>query len=293
MKPAVFFFREIVKMNIRFLPPNILKQVNITKSKIPILFLDANFVVELKKTEDGNNTSKYADQFNELLILLKNATKIDKIRCAFGEQDEEIGRTEHKLQIVHFLRSLTQGVKLKSPEDIKNFQTNAAFLYFLDNASQINIFFEDGYEQYGQVYAKRNISFDWIDPPEFRRLLNKEKDTLAASMNQAKENHQFYSDFLEQLALELTYEARVRYPSCIRKYLEKKPFDAVDLEFWNEMNSRMYQYRTIAGFNFNGDMTSAYSKYHSFLTSVYFFQIPFIDIERKIQTYYLFTLCPR
>lgn len=59
--------------------------------------------------------------------MLKNATKIDKIRCAFGEQDEEIVRTEHKLQIVHFLRNLTQGVKLKSPEDIKNFQTNAAF----------------------------------------------------------------------------------------------------------------------------------------------------------------------
>lgn len=106
-------------MELKYWTKEKLKPLTIEKSDVPILFLDSNIIIELKKVKEGKNENIYFEEYKKLLFLLENKQQEGKLYCALGEQAYEVGGVEKKYSNVDFLHMLTKKVKLKSALEIE------------------------------------------------------------------------------------------------------------------------------------------------------------------------------
>lgn len=200
------------KMELKYWTKEKLKPLTIEKSEVPILFLDSNIIIELKKAKEGKNENIYFEEYKKLLFLLENKQQEGKLYCALGEQAYEIGGVEKKYSNVDFLHMLTKKVKLKSALEIEKNQLDRALLRYLKNYPVISINYMDGIEEL--IYSSKEISdeihkgLDKIIPRLFYKELREKKNKIAQGMNENKKSEKFQKDFFRQLVLEVTCEAR-------------------------------------------------------------------------------------
>ena len=266
-------------MELKYWTKEKLKPLTIEKSEVPILFLDSNIIIELKKAKEGKNENIYFEEYKKLLFLLENKQQEGKLYCALGEQAYEIGGVEKKYSNVDFLHMLTKKVKLKSALEIEKNQLDRALLRYLKNYPVISINYMDGIQEL--IYSSKEISdeihkgLDKIIPRLFYKELREKKNKIAQGMNENKKSEKFQKDFFRQLVLEVTCEARYLSQSGDNSEIRQL--------FRYQMDERIKEFLEKGYFQ---DQDIAHEIYLKFLNSFDFFQTPYIDIDRNISAYF-------
>ena len=182
-------------------------KVSIGKSSIPIIFLDSNIIIEMKRAMDGHSSCKYAKELIELYNTLQHLMKRNLIYCPVGSQHEEIGLSGKKQSAEEFFQRLANS-ELKEPIDIKNLQLSLFYQAYENNLRKVALPFTDAFstsvrfENY-KIRVVTKYGDDLLEEIRYR------KEHTVELLNALRDSGTSQNDFIKQLCIELTSEAQV------------------------------------------------------------------------------------
>ena len=255
--------------------------LTVKKSDIPIIFLDSNILIELTKIKNDISKNEYKAELEQLYDLLIKGIKQNQIICPKAMQDMEIGFVKSKQHNLKILNKLSKGIEFKSEDEIRKDQTDLLFSKFLKNKKEITISFEDAFINNPLKKKGMVINLNHIWPDNVAKRIQAEKIDRTESLNKLKESGDYRKNFKEQLCREMTFELGTLIPKMRKKILQQQKLTWYEKKFWYEHQTRMKK------FKIKGDDNERLSKYLAFMSSTYYFQIPFLFIDRNITTYIL------
>lgn len=249
-------------------------EIKIVKNSLPSIYLDSNILIELSRYEKGCCTNEHIDNIGALYNTLQKLMQEKRIFCVLGNQLEEMGTTRSREDARNFLFRFTN-VELKTPFQIKNMQFKAGYQAFVKNA-QSNTF--DATEIVEKEILVSNSSIEVHAVPiysikqieEFRR----DKQILAAKLNDAKIGKKVAENYDNQLQLELRADFQV-FRQCLEKYNDSP-------EDYMKMLDALGDAYSCVGFNpchaSHSDIVRVVDSHNRFLLSSYHHKLPYVWI---------------
>ena len=249
-------------------------EIKIVKNSLPSIYLDSNILIELSRYEKGCCTNEHIDNIGALYNTLQKLMQEKRIFCVLGNQLEEMGTTRSREDARNFLFRFTN-VELKTPFQIKNMQFKVGYQAFVKNA-QSNMF--DATEIVEKEILVSNSSIEVHAVPiysikqieEFRR----DKQILAAKLNDAKIGKKVAENYDNQLQLELRADFQV-FRQCLEKYNDSP-------EDYMKMLDALGDAYSCVGFNpchaSHSDIVRVVDSHNRFLLSSYHHKLPYVWI---------------
>lgn len=251
-------------------------RVAIEKSAIPIVYLDSNIIIELKRIADRTSSNKYKADLQTLYEMLSVAMKHNLIICPSGNQHDEIALSETKKENEEFLFRFTNS-ELLDPVEIKNKQTARFFEAFQKRAYEVQLSSSEvlARDHYPELPYQIRIG---VTMPENRlEEIRAWKGAIVDVLNRIRKEKLYCPDFDTQLGRELLSDAdeiaRLFKKWCRGDELTRGEFDSLQNAFL------CMGYQPYARTNI-----SQMARYLEFLRSVFYFRMPYIWIERNLLT---------
>lgn len=257
-------------------------KVDIVKSTIPILFLDSNILIEINKILQNRSKSEYKSELIEIINLLKKLSINNMIMIPNADQEWEINYGNNKSNNIDILFTLSNGNKCKSYLLIQREQKEKLFQSFLTNNNCIELNYADGFKNIDKKHSDNKIFIKGIlnlfGDSVIYDLQQEKKDATSKLLSYQKTLDK-KENFRDHLYKELTYEANILLPDVVRKIKQNINLESYENDFLNEFIDFTMKYK------FADSYKLQLLKYREFLLSNYWFAIPFVDIERNINTY--------
>lgn len=248
--------------------------IKITKHTPPIIYLDTNVLIEFSRYEKGCCTDIHISTIKELYHLLEDLKQEKRILCARGNQLEEMGASKSRKDGREFLHRFTN-VGLKLPFQIRKDQLESGYQGFASNDTIITFNAVEIIEKtIGvnntsiELYGVSTHSKDQVE--EFK----KDKEELAAMLNDVKNNGMIAANYDAQLDLELKADYQV-----FRHYLAH--YDDSPESHMNMLDSIATAFACVGinPLNVSDDICKAIDNYTSFLVSSYHHSLPYVWIR--------------
>lgn len=117
--------------------------VKISKSPIPICWLDTSVVIEMAKVQQGISNAGGNERYNEIYQILYQKVRDKKIICPRADQEEEIEDDFKACRAVQTYLSL--GVRFKHRKGIQDLQMQKLMRAFADRSNDIHFSYEDAF----------------------------------------------------------------------------------------------------------------------------------------------------
>ena len=251
----------------------------IKKSDNPIVFLDSNIFIEMKRAIDGNCHTIYAGQLIELYNLLIELMRRKLIICPVGSQQDEIGVSKKRQGAEEFLQRFTNAEVL-TPYEIKQLQLDTFYSAYKNSNPTIELSYEKVLKEEHSISGLiiRVVSYSSAD------VLNEKKeskDRTLELLNELRSSGRSSKVFEEQFSIELTAEQQV-----INEALRMAK--GTPEEIITSINILAPIYSRINSLPSSPDFVETFSEYlRSFLPSLYLRSIPYIVIASLINAYKL------
>jgi len=257
----------------------VLPAVYIKKSGVPIVFLDSNIFIEMKRAIDGNCHTKYAGQLIDLYNLLINLMRRKLIICPVGSQQDEIGVSKKRQGAEEFLQRSTNA-EILTPYEIKQLQLDIFYNAYKNSNPTIELssikFLRE--EQSISGFTIRIVSYSSDD------ALNEKKESKVRTVelvNELRSSGRASKVFEEQFSIELTAEQQI-----INEALRMAKGTPEDI--MTSINILAPIYSRIGSHLSSPDFVETFSEYlYGFLPSLYLTSIPYIIIASLIHAYKL------
>lgn len=257
-------------------------KVDISKSPIPILFLDSNIIIEMNKVLQNISKLEYKAELIEIIDILKILSMSNKIMIPYADQEWEINYGNNKSNNIDLLFTLSNGNKHKNHLLIQKEQKEKFFQSFLTNSNYIQFNYTDGFKNIDKKHSDNKIFIKGIlnlfGDSVIYDLQQEKKDATSKLLSYQKTLDK-KENFRDHLYKELTYEANILLPDVVRKIKQDIYLESHENDFLNEFIDFTMKYK------FADSYKLQLLKYREFLLSNYWFAIPFVDIERNINTY--------
>jgi Ni,Fe-hydrogenase I large subunit len=246
--------------------------VNITKSGIPIIWLDTLAVIEIHKTIEGQSRDSRIRKLHE---IIQEKVVQRRLICPLGEQEEEIDEVVNKV-IRNFI-NLSFGISFLSYDEIKQRQIVKAMKSY-GKSQVVEITFMDAFHRDPIIELNSNFPFILsvvIEPTEMdieNRKITKQQNL--EELQFAKDNFYKNKEFINQIDDEL--DGYFKATLHVLEMYENKTKNNIPL-------TEVEQNRVI---NLLGMPLSLWKRYHKsglsgyleFLRSNDFKQLPHIEI---------------
>lgn len=253
--------------------------VDIKKSKVPIVFLDSNIFIEMKRAIDGNCHTLYASQLIELHDLLIELMRRELIICPVGSQQDEIGVSKKRQGVEEFLQRFTNA-EILTPYEIKQLQLDAFYNAFKNSIPTIELSSEKVLKEEHSISGLkiRVISYSSADVLNAKK---ESKDRTVELVNELRSSGRASKVFEKQFSIELTAEQQV-----INEALRMATSTTEDI--LTSINILAPIFSRIDSFPSSPDFVETFSGYlYGFLPSLYLTRIPYIIIASSINAYKL------
>ena len=249
--------------------------VEILPLSVPTVYLDTNIVIELFKYSIGHCTDKQKDDIGKLYAVLQQAKEKGSILCPSGNQLQEIGFFERRIECRRFYYSFLSPSFL-SPNDIFHLQKRISFEAFKANNKAIILNSIETIEN--EPFESRFI-VDLSEKHDTTTAKNYsvQKKQLVESLNKAKEKNYFCQNFDEQLRSELNNDFQL-FEKYARGFNQNEELFSMSMSNWAE-----YHIITGDGFPPNPSIVEQYS---SFLKSPYHHFLPSVWIQSNLWALY-------
>ncbi len=257
-------------------------KVKIIKSEIPILFLDSNILIELNKINNGSSTIKYQRELKILSQMLFDLTQCDKLMVPIADQELEIDYRKNKNNNIEILFKLSNGNKFQNSLIIEREQKEKLFEAFTQGKKEVSIHYTGGFSDIDKKSFERKTFIKGIINLLGTNIideLRKEKQIRTVELIEYQKTIDKKETFKEHLVKEFLHEGLFLNKKVIEKITKGERLSQNENNYWNEFVyfARKYQLK--------GDLTEQIIEYCNFQIGFYWFAIPFIDIERNMNTY--------
>lgn len=257
-------------------------KVDIAKSPVPILFLDSNIIIEMNKVLQNISKFEYKAELIEVIDILKSLSISNKIMIPYADQEWEINYGNNKSNNIDLLFTLSNGNKYKNHLLIQKEQKEKLFQSFLTNSNYIQFNYTDGFQYINKKHSDSKIFIKGIlklFDDSIILDLQKEKEDAVSQLLSYQKMLDKKENFRDHLYKELTYEANKLLPDVARKLKQNIDLESHEKNFLNEFIDFTIKYK------FADSLKLQLLKYREFLLSNYWFAVPYVDIERNINTY--------
>lgn len=250
-------------------------EVNVEKSKQPIIFLDSNLIIEFNKLLKNKSNDK---RIEKLFDLIKIGANEFSIQCPVAEQEMEVGYGKNHSDNIDLLFHLCNGCRFKNSLQIESIERMIFLDAFMKNKTQIMIDYQTFFDK---IDVKRKTSNIYIK--EVARLfiddistkIRDQKIQLEQALNDYK-NHLPKELFKEHLFKEFMAES-MQLDKIVDKLNNKGPltnFQKDIVEIFIELYKKF-------------DMTydEKMINFLKFTSGIYWFEIPYIYIHRNLHSY--------
>ncbi|MEN6635712.1 MAG: hypothetical protein ABFC56_07680 [Clostridiaceae bacterium] len=251
------------------------------KSDVPIVFLDSNIFIEMKRAIDGNCHTIYAGQLIELYNLLTELMRRKLIICPVGSQQDEIGVSKKRQGAEEFLLRFTNAEVL-TPYEIKQLQLDTFYSAYKNSNPNVELSSEKVLREEHSIsgFKIRVVSYSSAD------VLNEKKeskDRTVELVNELRSSGRASKVFEKQFSIELTAEQQIINEAL--RMTKGTPEDII-----TSINILAPIYSRIDSLPSSPDFVETFSEYlYGFLPSLYLSNIPYIIIESLINAYKMCT----
>lgn len=250
-------------------------EVKIIKNTLPCIYLDTNILIELSRYEKGCCKNEHVDKIGGLYNALHKLMREKRILCALGNQLEEMGTSRAREDARNFLFRFTN-VELKTPSQVKNMQFKAGYQAFAENAPTTTF---DATGIVDRIFYVSNSLIEVHAVPlysvEKTEELKRDKQILAAKLNDAKSSKRIADNYDAQLEVELKADFQV-----FLHHLEH--YNDSMIGYMNMLDALGTVYSCV-GFDPNNasncDILEVVDRYNHFLLSSYHHKLPYVWIS--------------
>lgn len=259
---------------------NQIPEIYVTKSKMPVIYLDTCAMIELARFENGSSTNAHKHEIGVLYEILLALMRAKCILCPLGNQLQEMGMTKDREKAKCFLYRFTNSEMLH-PEFIMNAQMKLGYRAFSYNENAIVCGKSTAFKEDDHSTLPFIVHAAPVYSQEKAATLRQEKYRIVDILNEMKSSKRIQADFKSQLRAELEAE----YFMFWNKMVEKPP--SSQEEYFYYVNEVEKFYRTTE-FDVNSTLeqfVDGYINYGTFLRSPYHDLLPFIWIRANLWTY--------
>lgn len=257
-------------------------QIKIEKCSIPILFLDSNIIIEFNKVLKEKSKQKNVEALKEIIKTLQILSKSNKIMIPYADQEEEVDYKINESNNIDILYQMSNGNKFKNHLLIQREQKEKLFQAFLNNETIIKFDYTEGFEEINKTDKDRTIFIKGLLNIFGKNTiyeLQKEKMDRTNDLLTYQKTISKNEKFKEHLFKEFTYEGGKLFVKIVNKFDNGLKLTQNEKLHWEEFLYFAKKY------SLQGDLTDQLLKYNEFLLSFYWWAVPYIDIERNINTY--------
>lgn len=247
-------------------------EIKIIKNTLQFIYLDTNALIELSRYEKGCCKNEHADKIGTLYSTLQKLMREKRILCALGNQLEEMGTSRAREDARSFLFRFTN-VELKTPAQVKKMQLKSGYQAFVKNEST-NIF--DATEIVKKVMCVNNSSIEVHAVPMYSveqiEKFKQDKQNLATTLNDVKNNRKIAKNYDDQLELELKADFQV-FLHNMEHYADSQDDYTNMLDALGEVYQRVGLDPSNAA---HSDIIRAVDIHNHFLRSSYHHKLPYV-----------------
>lgn len=261
-------------------------RVKIDKQKIPILFLDTFFFINLAASRHSKTKRPYFSDQLELIDLIHRLTKQQKILCPQGDQDEEYELGKYEDEIRKEQAQLSYGISVSYHYGVKKFQTRQAMMAYLNKDSEVvyndkSLFLRDPAKELEEALRRPFIITAHLPMPKpYIEKKKKTKKELAEEFEKLRK---------EKVKLNVKYADAVKQETLGTFQAIKNTFDTAAVKV--VLNQPLTEEES-NGMQILGELLSYYSHYSKkeatpeevmeFLKSDYYAKTPYISIQSQL-----------
>lgn len=261
-------------------------KVKIEKPKIPILFIDTFFFIDLVKNRHTEDKKPYYSEQLELIDLIHTLTKKEKLLCPQGDQEEEYELGQYEDEIREEQVKLSYGISATYHYGVHHLQAQQAIISFIKNEKEVvydykSLFRRDPVKELKEALSRPFIVTAHLPTAQFLiEMRKKTQKELAEEFEKLRQEkiklNVRFSDWVKHETLGTLDAILNTIKTSLPKIIQQQPLTE------EESN----------GLQILGDYLAYYSHYSkneakpedviNFLKSDYYASIPYISIQSRL-----------
>lgn len=251
-------------------------QIKIEKKPITTIYLDTCAMIELSRHEKGKCKIEHKQEIGELHDVLTALMCEKRILCPSGNQMQEMGMTEERKPARVFLHRFTN-CELLHPDLVLTAQMQVGYCAFAKNNTTIELNMHTTFKENRYPDSPIVIHVNSLYSPEKADELRREKNNVAAVLNEMKTKKMVRANFEEQLRAELEAE----YISFLSALQEPMVSEKALMRYLEE-TSRFCRITRFSPSQDSQQQFNHLAQYISFLSSPYHHTLPYIWIRANL-----------